>query len=179
MTVEEEVVILREALTRMQRESNVAIERHRRLKREHEWAMRDNHLKNLELDALYHVWCDGGCKGGALRFTGGHRGPITEEIVKMAEENTRRLRRWWDNQRLASKGARHEALSKLISNWRWAEKLTAREAAAMIGLSPSTYSRLERGYSVDGSTLAIVLAWLLQPRDGADAPIAAPACRES
>jgi transcriptional regulator with XRE-family HTH domain len=63
-------------------------------------------------------------------------------------------------------------LGKLISNWRWAEKLTAREAAAMIGLSPSTYSRLERGYSVDGGTLAIVLTWLLQP--GAEAP-AAPA----
>ena len=61
-------------------------------------------------------------------------------------------------------------LGKLISNWRWAEKLTAREAAAMIGLSPSTYSRLERGYSVDGGTLAIVLTWLLQPE--ADAPTA-------
>jgi transcriptional regulator with XRE-family HTH domain len=54
-------------------------------------------------------------------------------------------------------------LGRLISNWRWVEKLTAREAAEMIGLTPSTYSRLERGYSVDGGTLAIVLTWLLQP----------------
>ena len=66
-------------------------------------------------------------------------------------------------------------LSKLISNWRWSEKLTAREAAAMIGLSPSTYSRLERGFSVDGATLATVLAWLLH-RDAVeeqDVPIVA------
>ena len=54
-------------------------------------------------------------------------------------------------------------LGRLIANWRWVEKLTAREAAEMIGLTPSTYSRLERGYSVDGGTLAIVLMWLLQP----------------
>ena len=54
-------------------------------------------------------------------------------------------------------------LGKLVATWRWAEKLTAREAAEMIGLTPSTYSRLERGYSVDGGTLAIVLTWLLQP----------------
>ena len=40
-------------------------------------------------------------------------------------------------------------LGKLVATWRWAEKLTAREAAEMIGLTPSTYSRLERGYSVD------------------------------
>ena len=54
-------------------------------------------------------------------------------------------------------------LGRLIANWRWVEKLTAREAAEMIGLTPSTYSRLERGYPVDGGTLAIVLTWLLQP----------------
>ena len=53
-------------------------------------------------------------------------------------------------------------LGKLIANWRWAEKLTVRDAAEMIGLTPSTYSRLERGYSVDGGTLAIVLTWQLQ-----------------
>jgi hypothetical protein len=107
MTVDEEVVILREAITRMQRESNLQLEKYRGLKRSNEWAMRDNHLKNMELDALYHVWCDGGCKGGALRFTGGHRGPLSEEVVKMAEENTRRLRRRWEN--LKARAERDEA----------------------------------------------------------------------
>ena len=59
-------------------------------------------------------------------------------------------------------------LSKLISNWRWMERITAREAADQIGLSPSTYSRLERGCPVDGGILAIVLTWLLKP--DADVP---------
>ena len=54
-------------------------------------------------------------------------------------------------------------LGRLIANWRWVEKLTVREAAERIGLTTSTFSRLEHGYSVDGGTLAIVLTWLLQP----------------
>jgi hypothetical protein len=104
MSLEEEIVILREALTRMQRESNDLLEKYRSVKRSNEWAMRDNHLKNLELDALYHVWCDGSCKGGSLRFGGGHRGPLSEEVVRMAETNTQRLRRRWNN--LAARAAR-------------------------------------------------------------------------
>ena len=106
--LEKERAVLYEQLTRMQREANVALEKYRGVKRANEWAMRDNHLKNLELDALYHVWCDGGCKGGTLRFTGGHRGPLSEDVVKMAEENTRRLRRRWNN--LKARKARNEAL---------------------------------------------------------------------
>lgn len=63
-------------------------------------------------------------------------------------------------------------LAKLLSNWRWSERLTVREAASIIGLGASTYSRLERGYPVDGSTLVIVLGWLLQT--GGDVPPVEP-----
>ena len=61
-------------------------------------------------------------------------------------------------------------LAKLVSNWRWMERITAREAADQIGLSPSTYSRLERGCPVDGGILAIVLTWLLKPDIDAPKP---------
>ena len=53
-------------------------------------------------------------------------------------------------------------LGSLLSSWRWQSRMTVRDAAAQIGLTASTYSRLERGHSVDGDTLATVLAWLLK-----------------
>ena len=52
-------------------------------------------------------------------------------------------------------------LSKVLAQWRWAQKLSVREAASVIGLPPATLSRLERGEDVSGSTLGTVLAWLL------------------
>jgi len=54
------------------------------------------HEKNVALDAMHYVWCDGGCGGGTHRFT---EDDLTEEIVKAAESNTARLRRWWNNRR--------------------------------------------------------------------------------
>lgn len=53
----------------------------------------NNHERNVELDALHYVWCDGGCKSGTHRFT---EQTITEEVVLAAERNTKRLRRWYD-----------------------------------------------------------------------------------
>lgn len=50
--------------------------------------------KNIALDALHYVWCDGGCETGTHRYVPGE---ITEEIVLAAERNTARLRRWFDN----------------------------------------------------------------------------------
>ena len=50
--------------------------------------------KNRELDAMYWVWCDGGCPGGVNRW---HKEKIvTEGVVEIAERNTMRLRRWWE-----------------------------------------------------------------------------------
>lgn len=51
--------------------------------------------KNLELDALHYVWCNGGCAGGIHRFK--ENVPITEELVRTAEYNTIRLRTWLMN----------------------------------------------------------------------------------
>ncbi len=56
--------------------------------------------KNLSLDALHYVWCDGGCHDGTHRWTDGD---ITEELVLSAEENTRRLRRRYENIQLRKK----------------------------------------------------------------------------
>lgn len=55
---------------------------------------RHNHERNIELDALHFVWCDGGCKGGVHRY---NHGELTEDIVIAAERNAKRLRTWFVN----------------------------------------------------------------------------------
>lgn len=52
------------------------------------------HQKNLALDAYHHVWCSGSCKSGIHRH---HDIPLTEDVVKEAELNTKRLRIKFDN----------------------------------------------------------------------------------
>jgi len=52
--------------------------------------------KNLELDALHMVWCDGGCPRGVHRYTDEL---VTEEIALAAERNTKRLRGWYETVR--------------------------------------------------------------------------------
>ena len=49
-------------------------------------------LKNKALDAMHWVWCSGGCNSGVLRYTSAK---LTEELVRLAEYNTKRLRRWY------------------------------------------------------------------------------------
>jgi hypothetical protein len=51
------------------------------------------HEKNLELDALHYVWCDGGCIDGVHRYSDE---TFTEEVVLQAEYQARRLRRKWE-----------------------------------------------------------------------------------
>ena len=68
----------------------------RKLKRELTQARENNEARNRELDALHYIWCDGGCQGGAHRYCGSPN-DITEEVVKSAERNTMRLRRWFVN----------------------------------------------------------------------------------
>jgi hypothetical protein len=53
-----------------------------------------NRRRNLELDALHYVWCDGGCYGGVHRW---QKENLTREIVKEAVRNTARLVTWWNN----------------------------------------------------------------------------------
>lgn len=54
--------------------------------------------KNIALDALHYVWCDGGCETGIHRFV--PQVEITEEIVVAAERNTKRLRQWLECRRV-------------------------------------------------------------------------------
>jgi len=57
--------------------------------------------KNLELDSYHHVWCDGGCEGGVNRYKNDEL--ITEELVKTAENNVKRLRTWFENKKYRDK----------------------------------------------------------------------------
>jgi hypothetical protein len=83
-------------------------------------------LKNRELDSMHYVWCDGGCGGGVHRFEPMNGVPLTEEIVKAAEANTRRLRSWFVNaqarkeyERVKSDSgqSKHGRLAALWNHW--------------------------------------------------------------
>lgn len=54
--------------------------------------------RNLAMDALHYVWCSGGCKCGVHRFTS--LTTLTEEVVREAELNTKRLRQWWESNKV-------------------------------------------------------------------------------
>lgn len=47
-----------------------------------------------QLSAMWWVWCSGGCSGGVDQKK---TGPLTEEIVRLAERNTKRLRLWYEH----------------------------------------------------------------------------------
>lgn len=66
------------------------------LKGEVTWLNQVLHRKNLDLDALHFVWCDGGCPGGVHRFASDQDVRLTEEMIERAERNTKRLRSWWN-----------------------------------------------------------------------------------
>lgn len=53
--------------------------------------------KNLELDALHYVWCNGGCKGGVHRYKEMEGKPLTKEIVEAAEWSVKRMRIYYEN----------------------------------------------------------------------------------
>lgn len=55
-----------------------------------------NHQRNVELDALRYVWCDGGCPGGVHRWTPGE---FTDEIIEAAIRNTNRMIRYHGNKK--------------------------------------------------------------------------------
>jgi len=58
-------------------------------------AQSNNHARNVALDALHFVWCDGGCSSGVHRY--GEHPPLTAEIVAAAKLNSKRLERWFIN----------------------------------------------------------------------------------
>ena len=51
-------------------------------------------------------------------------------------------------------------LGVVLEKWRWAQKITFRDAAKSIGISYPTLNRIERGEAMDGKTLARILQWL-------------------
>jgi hypothetical protein len=64
------------------------------LRRELDAAYRNNHRRNLELDALHYVWCNGGCSSGVHRW---NKEAVSEELVQEAVRNTSRLVSWYRN----------------------------------------------------------------------------------
>ena len=51
-------------------------------------------------------------------------------------------------------------VAELLKTWRFMVKLNVRDAANTIGISPSSLSRIERGYIPDGAMLIKLMAWL-------------------
>lgn len=56
-------------------------------------------------------------------------------------------------------------IGKLLELWRTHHLLTAKAAAAKIGITPSTLRRIERGESMHADTLKTVLVWLLEKEE--------------
>lgn len=57
--------------------------------------------KNKSLAGLKYVWCSGGCPGGVTDAD-----EITEEVVQLAERNTKRLRQWWQSRQFRQQKGR-------------------------------------------------------------------------
>jgi hypothetical protein len=74
------------------------------------------HRKNVALDALHWVWCDGGCVGGIHRWSDiglSANTELTEELVQAAEHNAARMRRWLNNSAFRSRWASMTADERL------------------------------------------------------------------
>jgi len=78
------------------------------LKRQLTMQRDNNYDRNIELDALHFVWCDGGCRFGVHRY--GEHPPLTEEIVFAAERNAMRLRQWLENKKCKNRVEGEEVL---------------------------------------------------------------------
>jgi hypothetical protein len=75
-------------------------EKCKKLKAELTECYRNLENKNLALDAMHFVWCDGGCSSGVDRW---YEERLTEELLLQAERNVQRMRRWWDNKEARKK----------------------------------------------------------------------------
>lgn len=73
----------------------------------------NNHTKNLRLDAMAWVWCDGTCKGGVFRHD--HSRELTEELVLIAERNVARLRHKLHNLKIVD----YPWYKRVQFAWRW------------------------------------------------------------
>lgn len=53
-------------------------------------------------------------------------------------------------------------LGIILRKYRAMAEKSTRDMAAELGISAATYSRIERGEGMDGTTLARILKWLLE-----------------
>jgi DNA-binding XRE family transcriptional regulator len=51
-----------------------------------------------------------------------------------------------------------------MSYWRWAEELSIRDAARVIGVSKNALFRFENGHPINQKALADILRWLLSSK---------------
>lgn len=70
--------------------------------------------RNKDLDAMHFVWCSGGCTRGVHRHSDVR---LTEELIQIAERNTKRLRGWyntvkWRLTKYPTMSEWHDALTK-------------------------------------------------------------------
>jgi len=62
-------------------------------------------------------------------------------------------------------------VAELLSNWRYMKKLNVRDAAAVVGISSASFSRIERGYMPDGEMLLKLMVWLFGTEAQSGSPI--------
>lgn len=89
------LMALRERIKRLNRERHRIDGKVHNQKRELKQLQDKREEKNRELDAMYYVWCDGGCGSGVCRY--GHTQLATKDIVELAVRNTERLVKWHNN----------------------------------------------------------------------------------
>jgi transcriptional regulator with XRE-family HTH domain len=53
-------------------------------------------------------------------------------------------------------------IGTVLRDWRTINRLSQREAAEKIGITPSTMSRIEAGKMVDANTVIYLIAWLFK-----------------
>lgn len=53
-------------------------------------------------------------------------------------------------------------LGQLIKSWSWERRLGVRQTAKILGISPATLSRIQRGAACDSDTLTRILKWILE-----------------
>lgn len=97
----------------------------------------NNHERNVALDALRYVWCNGGCGGGVCRYS--HDVPVTQEVVDAAIENTGRLVCWWRNAGNKAEWQSMAAERRCCAALR-AERDEARELARSVVASVKAYA---------------------------------------
>lgn len=56
-------------------------------------------------------------------------------------------------------------IGNLINSWRRIQNIGIRDCAKLIGISPSTLSRIENGENFDAVTMSKVMVWIFQAGD--------------